>query len=321
MKNNLLVYAQDAAKLPQLVQAGAKLKQQLQLEEMVLLVAGPEADSAALNVANSGVDLVVAVSADNPFSETVGAIVEQMAVKYQAKLVLMHHLPFETEVAARAGTRLKGSCVANCLSVSVSENGQLVVTRLLYGGVVTGEYHLTALPAVLTLNEAACRESSAEAAGTAPIIKETVQLKISKKKVLERKPIEKSVDLKGAQKIVSIGRGLSKQEDLPMIEELAEALQAQVGCSRPLVEDYKWMKLERQVGLTGTTVSPKLYVAIGISGQIQHVVGMKDAGVVVAINNNKNAPIFSVADYGIVGDLYEIVPKLKEKTRLLQAKS
>ena len=118
-----------------------------------------------------------------------------------------------------------------------------------------------------------------------------------------------SVDLSQAERIVSVGRGIKGQEHLGVAQQLAEALEAELGASRPIC-DAGWLPMERQVGSSGQTVAPKLYVAIGISGAIQHLVGMKGAQTIVAINKDPDAPIFEVADYGIVGDLFEIVPAL-----------
>jgi electron transfer flavoprotein alpha subunit len=119
-----------------------------------------------------------------------------------------------------------------------------------------------------------------------------------------------NVRIEDAQVIVSCGRGLAKKEDKVLLDELAGALCGQVGCSRPLAEDRKWFS--EWVGLSGHKVKPKLYVACGISGVIQHVAGIRDAKVIVAVNKDEQAPIFEIADYAVVGDLYQILPALKE---------
>ncbi len=123
-----------------------------------------------------------------------------------------------------------------------------------------------------------------------------------------------AVDLTAAAMIVSVGRGIKEKENLPIVEELAKALGAELAASRPIC-DSGWLPMDRQVGSSGQTVSPKVYMAVGISGAIQHLVGMKGAKTIVAINKDANAPIFEVADYGIVGDLFEVVPALVEEVK------
>ncbi|MEL9999635.1 MAG: electron transfer flavoprotein subunit alpha/FixB family protein [Thermoplasmata archaeon] len=124
-----------------------------------------------------------------------------------------------------------------------------------------------------------------------------------------------SVNLEKADIIVSAGRGIGKKEGLSVIQQLADVLHGEVGGSRPVCLDYHWLSEERQVGLSGKRVKPKIYVAVGISGQVQHIAGMRGSKTVIAINKDKNAPIFNECDYGIVGDLYSIVPKLVEKLK------
>jgi electron transfer flavoprotein alpha subunit len=126
--------------------------------------------------------------------------------------------------------------------------------------------------------------------------------------------VENKVDLSRADVIVAVGRGIGKQENLGLVEELAAALGGQLAASRPVC-DNEWLPMDRQIGSSGQTVAPRLYLAVGISGAIQHLVGMKNSGTIVAINKDANAPIFSVADYGIVGDLFEVVPALTAKVK------
>jgi electron transfer flavoprotein alpha subunit len=122
-----------------------------------------------------------------------------------------------------------------------------------------------------------------------------------------------SVNLTAAKRVVGIGRGLAKQEDLKLVEDFARAVQAEIGCSRPIAEGMNWMARERYIGVSGAMLKPDVYFAVGLSGQVQHMVGVQSAKTIIAINKDKNAPIFKQADYGIVGDLYTVLPKLAQK--------
>lgn len=132
-------------------------------------------------------------------------------------------------------------------------------------------------------------------------------------KVVSREERPKSgADLTKAKRIIGVGRGLAAKEDLAMVQELAESIGAEVGCTRPIAEGEGWMPKETYIGVTGLMLSPEVYIALGVSGQIQHTVGINSSKVVIAVNKDKNAPIFKYADYGIVGDIYKVVPALKE---------
>jgi len=128
----------------------------------------------------------------------------------------------------------------------------------------------------------------------------------------------RAVDLTAAEIIVAVGRGIKEKDNIPVVEELAKALGAELAASRPIC-DAGWLPMERQVGSSGQTVSPKVYIAVGISGAIQHLVGMKGSKIIVAINKDANAPIFEVADYGIAGDLFEVVPALVQEIRKVKS--
>jgi len=149
------------------------------------------------------------------------------------------------------------------------------------------------------------------------IIRENLDVKPAASKVVDVKKKEcEGVNVEDASSIVACGRGLKNKEDLAMVEELAKLLPGEaVGCSRPLSADLKWLSEDHWVGLSGHKVKPKLYIALGISGQIQHIAGMRDSDIVVAINKDPEALIFKAADYGIVGDMYQVVPKLVKAIR------
>jgi electron transfer flavoprotein alpha subunit len=146
------------------------------------------------------------------------------------------------------------------------------------------------------------------------VVSVDLELELPKTKVVEQQPKEAgTVNLEEAEVLVCVGRGVAAEEDLEMIQSLAEVLGGMVGCTRPISHDYHWLTEDQMVGLSGKEISPALYVAIGVSGQIQHTVGILNAKTILAINKDSNAPIFKIADYGIVGDLYDVVPKLIDR--------
>ncbi|MDT8421880.1 MAG: electron transfer flavoprotein subunit alpha/FixB family protein [Desulfuromonadales bacterium] len=223
-------------------------------------------------------------------------------------LIVLSDRDFDQEIAGAIASNMDIPCVTSCSNIELGDEG-IRFQRVVYGGLAHMNLLTQRTPLVMTVSCAAFGEGPfsdlpidrLEAAGSG-----------TRSRIVSSREIEKGVDLGSAKRIVAVGRGVAKKEDLEMIDQLTRALEAELGCSRPLSEDYKWLPLERQVGLTGETVKPQLYLAVGISGQVQHIAGMRDAGVVVAINNNKGAPIFDCCDYGLVGDLYEIVPRLTE---------
>lgn len=214
-------------------------------------------------------------------------------------------------VAGRVATRLEVGCVPDCYRLSIDEQKRLVGERITYGGNASAKITFKSKPQIVTVPSRAF-EKPELGDHKGEIVKLDVKdIDSAKTEVVEVKPLEtSSVRIEDASVVVSCGRGLEKKEDRVLLDDLAGVLGGQVGSSRPLAEDRKWFG--DWVGLSGHKVKPKLYVACGISGVIQHVAGIRDAKVIVAINKDPEAPIFEVSDYGVVGNLYEVLPALKE---------
>ncbi len=236
---------------------------------------------------------------------------EQLIRKIEPSYVVFPHTYQVRDFGPRLATRFDQVLVADVIGLSTDGGTPVFVRQLLQGKLNADYRHLGAGPRFISVQAGAFRADTLEA-GSTEIETFSQQLDASAIRTKPSEPFRESaqtVDLSAAPIIVSVGRGIKEQDNLPMIEELAQALGAEIAASRPIC-DNGWLPMERQVGSSGQTVSPKLYVAVGISGAIQHLVGMKGSKTIVAINKDENAPIFEVADYGIVGDLFEVVPAL-----------
>jgi len=238
------------------------------------------------------------------------SVLHNLAVNYKSEIILIGSTRNGKPLAARLATRLEVGCVPDCNRLSVDDERRLVGERITYGGNAAAKITFKTKPQIATV-PARAFEKPERKDRSGQVIRLDVKVEEPKTEIVETKPLEvSSVRIEDADVIISCGRGLGKKEDRELLDELATVLCGQVGCSRPLAEDRKWFT--EWVGLSGHKVKPKLYIACGISGVIQHVAGIRDAKVIVAINKDENAPIFEVADYGVVGNLYEILPALKE---------
>ena len=231
-------------------------------------------------------------------------------------VVILPHTYQVRDFAPKLAASMNKGMIGDCVGYRY-ENGKLVFVRQMFQGrTAAGVAFQGDGPWIASFQAGAFRGDMAakNANGKAPVKPISVELKPEQ---IRTKPLElfreakQAVDLTQAPILVSIGRGIKAPENIPLAEKLAKALGAELSASRPIC-DEGWLPMERQIGSSGQTVSPKLYLALGISGAIQHVVGMKGSRCIVAINKDQNAPIFEIADYGVVGDLFEIVPALTE---------
>ena len=239
---------------------------------------------------------------------------EEVIKRENPQYVVMAHTyqvrDFAPKVAARLGKEVVGDCIRY-----KAEGGKLILTRRIFLGKLDADVSVGGdAPYFVTFQSGAFRGDSAEK-GSATV--ETIDINVGTIRMEAEEPFQEakaSVDLTKSEIIVAVGRGIKSQENLAVAQSLADALGADIAASRPIC-DAEWLPIDRQIGSSGQTVAPKVYIALGISGAIQHIVGMKNAGTIVAINKDAEAPIFDIADYGIVGDLFEAVPVMVEEIK------
>jgi len=257
--------------------------------------------------------LVEDAKLENFNSEAYHKVLSNLINEHKPLLTMIGHTSFGVDLAPSLAAALKLPLATDCIELEF-EGETLVITRQMYGGKVNVKatvhqaesYIVTVRQAAFTAQKPALNGEITE---TPSPLSEEITGKRFIKYVL---PPPGGVDITAADVLVGIGRGIKDESNMPMVEELAKAFGGVLACSRPIV-DKGWLPTDRQVGTSGKTVKPKLYIALGISGAFQHVLGMKNSDIIIAVNKDSNAPIFSFADYGVVEDLFKIVPPLKSK--------
>jgi electron transfer flavoprotein alpha subunit len=240
----------------------------------------------------------------------------QLIAKLNPTLVLFPHTYQVRDFGPKLATSMKRILVSDVVAHRF-EAGQITFVRQLFQGKMNADIRCTGEPPFFASLQAGAWRADTVLTGSAAVEKFVPEIAAGE---IRTRPLdlfrdaERAVDLSTAEMIVSVGRGIKEAENIEIVRKLAEALGAEMAASRPIC-DNGWMPMERQVGSSGQTVAPKVYVAVGISGAIQHLVGMKGAKTVVAINRDPEAPIFEIADYGIVGDLFQVVPALVEELK------
>jgi len=285
--------------------------------ELTSIILGKDVKEHAKNLADYAktVLLVQDPKLDGFNSETYKKILLKLITERKPLLVIMGHTSYGIELAPRLAAALNTPLATDCIDLDF-EGEVFTVTRQIYGGKVNVKatarnaesYMVTIRQATFTAQKPAEPEKGQITEISFPLTEEMAEKRFIKYVI----PPLGGVDITGAEKLVGIGRGIKDQTNMPMMEELAKALGAVLACSRPII-DKGWLPSNRQVGSSGKTVKPKLYIAVGISGAFQHVLGMKSSDLIIAVNKDPKAPIFSFADYGVIEDLFKIVPSLRDK--------
>jgi electron transfer flavoprotein alpha subunit len=283
------------------------------LTAIVRKEAGPPEDYIARGA--DEVLLLTELPPDQPFGAHLPAI-EQEAKTAYPDLILFIPSARGKELAARLASRLGAGLCSGCTALAFDKaSGSIRMERLAYGGAAIQKLTSSAKPVIVGVPPRSF-EPAQPLDGRQGKTRELPSPPRSAVKILERKPKEKvTKDITEARVIVCAGRGFDKKEDLTLARELADALGGELGATRPLTEELHWLPEDLCIGLSGVQVKPELYVGLGVSGQIQHMTGVRGAKVVCGINRDENAPIFALSDFGIVGSLYEVVPKIIEELK------
>lgn len=303
-----LVFSEDLEIQKELLAGARNVSQD---DPVAAVILGSEGEQTANELIRFGADRVYVAHSEKLRSfqvEPYTDAIESLAREFSPDLVMIGGTRRGRELAPRLSTRLKSGCIAECLDLKIEE-GQLAMGRVVYIGKAVAYLVCNTLPAVCSIRPHSFEKASSDRQGEVqnfdPALREPRSV------ITDRQERPKgNANLTEAKVIVSVGRGMKKKDDLPIIQELADAIGGEVGCSRPLSSDLGWLPEEHHVGISGLSVKPLLYIAIGISGQLHHLVGIRDSRIIAAINIDKEAPIFNASDYCVTGDLYQVVPKL-----------
>jgi electron transfer flavoprotein alpha subunit len=285
-------------------------------DKISAVVLGLGISDVASEVAAKKVEVVYTVEDDKLKEYTPGGYVgalKQVIEHLDPRFVILSHTYQARDFAPKLTAALGRTFVTDCIAYR-ADGSEVVFTRQIFQGKINTDVRVTADPPIFASFQAGAYRADKAEAGSAPAEVKALEIDMAGVQI-RTQPEEKfqeakqAVDLTQAPLIVAVGRGIKSQENIAIVQELAGAMGAEIAASRPIC-DNEWLPMDRQIGSSGQTVAPKLYLAVGISGAIQHVVGMKNSQTIVAINKDAEAPIFDIADYGIVGDLFEIIPAL-----------
>jgi electron transfer flavoprotein alpha subunit len=302
------------------IAAAQSLGSQLQ-QQVSAVILGADPDALAQGIA--AYDLAKVVSASNAklasytpdgYTDALEKVVREL----DPQLVVMSHTYLVRDFGPKLAARFGKSLISDCIRAEVGD-GTITFTRRIFLGKLDADVVSDgAAPAFATFQSGAYRPDQAAKGSGVPVEKQQVdvgEIRMSPEAPFQE--VKQAVDLSKAEIIVAIGRGIKSKENIALAQKLADVLGGDIAASRPIC-DAEWLPIDRQIGSSGQTVAPKLYIALGISGAIQHLVGMKNAGTIVAINKDPEAPIFDIADYGVVGDLFEALPVLTEEIKKIK---
>jgi electron transfer flavoprotein alpha subunit len=325
MSNGILVFVEHRAGVFskhsfEAIAAAQDLASQMQ-QTVTAVVLG--ADNVALANEVAVYDVAGVVYANNAklgdytpdgYTDAMERVIRQL----DPQLVIMPHTYLVRDFAPKLAARFEKSLISDCIRAKAADGAITFTRRIFLGKIDADVISDGASPVFATFQSGAYRADQAKKGSGAPV--KAMEVEVGEIRMTPEEPfqeVKQAVDLSKAEIIIAIGRGIKGKENIALAEKLAEVLGGDIAASRPIC-DAEWLPIDRQIGSSGQTVAPKLYIALGISGAIQHLVGMKNSGTIVAINKDPEAPIFDIADYGIVGDLFEAVPVLTEELKKIK---
>ena len=306
----IVVYSDNKNLMMELLHTGVELAKASQ-DKVTAVLIGSSADANEYITYGADQIIVAETDLDSFKAEEYTDILENIVKENDTKTILIGSDKNGKELASRLAARFDTGCVMDCTKIYFKDK-KLTTERIVYSGNAIAVQQFTSTPQIVTIPSKVYDPLPKDEKRKGEIVTKKISVKKSPSKItkVQEKKTE-GVNVEDAEIIVSCGRGFKNKEDIKLVEGLAEALKGRtVGCSRPIAADLKWLSEDHWIGLSGHKVKPKLYIACGISGQIQHIAGMRDSSIIVAINKDPDALIFKSADYGIVGDLYQVVPKL-----------
>jgi electron transfer flavoprotein alpha subunit len=319
VKSGILVSSETDEGAFELLTKAREISKQLDLE-LSAVILGDRDDGIVQSYFEYGAQKTLLIPSSNLGTldaETYANVLHEIAKENGPDVLLIRSTRLGKETAGRVAQKLQAGCITDAIGLTL-KGQDLVVDRYALGGNTVSSEIIKSKKKVVSIMPRAFEAQKSAAQGLA----QKMDLKIPSQRVQlveRRKKIGESANIESAETLICVGKGVLNKEDLGMMKELSSLMRGELGCTRALSSDYHWISEDRMVGISGKRCKPKLNVSIGVSGQIQHTVGIMGSKLIVAINKDREAPIFKIADYGVVGDLYQVVPKLIQRIKSLEA--
>ncbi len=319
MKSGILVSSETDEGAFELLTKAREISKQLDWE-LSAVILGDRDDRIVQSYFEYGAQktlLIPSISLGTLDAETYANVLHEITKENGPDVLLIRSTRLGKETAGRVAQKLQAGCITDAISLTLKAQ-DLVVDRYALGGNTVSSEIIKSKKKVVSIMPRTFEAQKGAAQGVAQ--KMDVKIPPQRVQLVERKKkLGESANIESAETLICVGKGIVNKEDLAMMKELSSLMRGELGCTRALSSDYHWISEDRMVGISGKRCKPKLNVSIGVSGQIQHTVGIMGSKLIVAINKDREAPIFKIADYGVVGDLYQVVPKLIQRIKSLES--